>query len=198
MLWADALCINQSDDQEKPQQVSLMGGFYKIATAVLISLGEDILEYSNVKLWKTIEKNAREFSMISEEFENAAELIEFLNHHWFKRAWTLQEVILARRAVLICGSSCIDWRLLTETVGPQWHLGALEKCTQVMQLDSTCEKGNLFKDMLLASAHRDATDSKDRIYSLLSLLFQQNNTGIRADYIIPSWELNEQLIIEQI
>jgi hypothetical protein len=52
--------------------------------------------------------------------------------------------------------------------------------------------------MLLASAHRDATDSKDRIYSLLSLLFQQNNTGIRADYIIPSWELNEQLIIEQI
>ena len=40
ILWIDSICINQSDIQEKNQQVRLMGEIYKKARRVLIWLGE--------------------------------------------------------------------------------------------------------------------------------------------------------------
>jgi hypothetical protein len=46
VLWIDALCINQGDNQEKTQQVRMMGEIYTRARAVLIWLGnrDDIQE----------------------------------------------------------------------------------------------------------------------------------------------------------
>ena len=41
-LWTDSICINQSDLQERNQQVRLMGQVYRKASAVLIWLGEDV------------------------------------------------------------------------------------------------------------------------------------------------------------
>jgi hypothetical protein len=39
VLWADALCINQRDEEEKGRQVRLMRKIYKQATKVLLWLG---------------------------------------------------------------------------------------------------------------------------------------------------------------
>ena len=41
-LWIDSICINQSDIQERNQQVQLMGQIYRRASTVLIWLGEDV------------------------------------------------------------------------------------------------------------------------------------------------------------
>lgn len=38
-LWIDAICINQEDDDEKSQQVSMMGSIYRNASQVNICLG---------------------------------------------------------------------------------------------------------------------------------------------------------------
>ena len=40
-LWADALCINQEDMQEKGHQVQRMGEIYRNARTVLVWLGRD-------------------------------------------------------------------------------------------------------------------------------------------------------------
>ena len=40
-LWVDAICINQNDDQEKAEQVKMMGDIYKKAAEVLVWLGEE-------------------------------------------------------------------------------------------------------------------------------------------------------------
>ncbi|KAG8528993.1 uncharacterized protein KY384_006682 [Bacidia gigantensis] len=40
VLWADSICINQTDDDERGQQILLMGHIYRNATNVLIWLGE--------------------------------------------------------------------------------------------------------------------------------------------------------------
>ena len=39
-LWADAICINQDDDDEKAVQVAQMGEVYKAARHTIIRLGE--------------------------------------------------------------------------------------------------------------------------------------------------------------
>lgn len=39
LLWADALCINQADLDEKSEQVQLMGEIYKAASEVVVWLG---------------------------------------------------------------------------------------------------------------------------------------------------------------
>ncbi|KAF6810148.1 heterokaryon incompatibility protein [Colletotrichum musicola] len=41
VAWADAICINQSDNAEKAQQVDLMGLIYDTATEVIVWLGKD-------------------------------------------------------------------------------------------------------------------------------------------------------------
>ncbi|RSL58852.1 hypothetical protein CEP54_007562 [Fusarium duplospermum] len=41
-IWADALCINQSDDEEKSHQVPLMSQIYSRAETVFIWLGEEL------------------------------------------------------------------------------------------------------------------------------------------------------------
>jgi hypothetical protein len=41
-LWADALCINQDDLEERSQQVQIMGEIYKRAERCLVWLGEEI------------------------------------------------------------------------------------------------------------------------------------------------------------
>jgi hypothetical protein len=40
ILWADALCINQSDLVERTHQVSLMSSVYGRAALVIVWLGE--------------------------------------------------------------------------------------------------------------------------------------------------------------
>jgi hypothetical protein len=39
-IWADTICINQQDNNEKAQQVTRMGDVYKIAHNTIIYLGE--------------------------------------------------------------------------------------------------------------------------------------------------------------
>lgn len=41
-LWVDSICINQNDNDERSQQVRLMGEIYRRASTVLIWLGEDV------------------------------------------------------------------------------------------------------------------------------------------------------------
>ncbi|KAF1982758.1 hypothetical protein K402DRAFT_295350, partial [Aulographum hederae CBS 113979] len=40
-LWVDAICINQSDNEEKSRQVGMMKNIYESASFVLIWLGPE-------------------------------------------------------------------------------------------------------------------------------------------------------------
>jgi hypothetical protein len=63
MIWADAVCLNQQDLQERSQQVQMMGEIYSKARKVLIWLGEGT-EYTDYALdlmtstafWPTLER----------------------------------------------------------------------------------------------------------------------------------------------
>ena len=49
-LWVDAICINQADNEERGQQVALMGEIYSKTTRGIIFLGEEVKDDENETL----------------------------------------------------------------------------------------------------------------------------------------------------
>ena len=60
-LWVDAICINQTDDEERSHQVRNMGDIYRGANEVLVWLGENEIQHSIQDAWKLIEKTVSSF-----------------------------------------------------------------------------------------------------------------------------------------
>ncbi|KAF4991665.1 hypothetical protein FGRMN_7677 [Fusarium graminum] len=65
-LWIDQICINQADNDEKGEQVGMMGSIYSRATQVLVWLGpahdgSDAL----MEAWQDIGQSARDFGIES-------------------------------------------------------------------------------------------------------------------------------------
>ncbi|KAI0404111.1 heterokaryon incompatibility protein-domain-containing protein [Xylaria palmicola] len=173
VMWIDALCIDQSNDDERTDQVSHMDAVYRHAKNVEVWLGRE----SNTSsfLWNHMEqerpiilkgpehnlslhhilgfpfeplsycrdcdgsrlgdshviKSALESPAAIREFEamklvsearmisaqqitnetvrDIEALVKLLERPWWSRVWVLQEVILAKKVTLRCGSRSLDW-----------------------------------------------------------------------------------------
>jgi hypothetical protein len=134
VLWADSICINQEDLEEKSHQVRMMGQIYRSADRVLIFIGSDdfghganvssllhdmsamirpIIEQPDVAPYSfpwpddnaPIPKDTRWKS-----FEN------LLEQSWFKRGWVAQEAALAKDGHMIWGKYRFNWYDLGLTV----------------------------------------------------------------------------------
>lgn len=127
-LWTDAICINQSDHEEKGHQIRLMDWIYTNARKVLIYLGEP--DKTTPKALKLINKIHTAVVQTPDEDKrspkqwisdnklpllNAQEswkwnsLREFFRRPWFRRKWIIQECALARQPVFHLGSWERDW-----------------------------------------------------------------------------------------
>ncbi|KAF4810121.1 Heterokaryon incompatibility protein 6, OR allele [Colletotrichum siamense] len=156
-LWVDALCINQANADEKQAQVMLMHDVYVSARRTLAYLGEEadgssdamnlIERYWRVSIPKELNAGARAFledslgkpvpdAPTGAEAELPAEgdkrwlaVSRFWNRAWFKRVWIVQEFILARDVLMICGEKTVNWAqlwpatiALEEPESPPWPL----------------------------------------------------------------------------
>jgi len=128
-LWADAICIDQSNDSEKGRQVNIMGTIYSCATRVLVWLGTDTNNDigTAIQLIKDVNKHFEENYVPSQDEVEPLHLIpslpdnsplldvsrwqafkNLLDRPWFGRVWVLQEVGLARSAMAFVGRSMIS------------------------------------------------------------------------------------------
>jgi hypothetical protein len=140
LLWADAICIDQSDIAERTRQVEIMHEIYTSAKRVIVWLGdekkEDSLAFHSLNQLKTRvdwqgdlrtlvrlgwyrdKKSLRVFSgganrsILSDiEYEH---LINLLRRDWFRRTWVIQEVASARDAVVVCGRESMRWETFAD------------------------------------------------------------------------------------
>jgi hypothetical protein len=129
-IWIDALCINQSNDEEnaeKGQQIRLMQTIFASAKCVIAWIGkgsedsERALEFIGILLNKIKgieekEHGCGELSFVRmhhelpqnsdpgwEAFRN------LLNRPWFSRLWIVQEMVMASRRVFACGNAVACW-----------------------------------------------------------------------------------------
>jgi Heterokaryon incompatibility protein (HET) len=134
-LWADAVCINQSDVSEKSIQIALMSDIYGLAQRVLVWLGEDhgnaaaAVTYLDViassaascgitEIAHGIKKTVyycqpspaeeQAFSTL-EKSVPLQELTVIYCRPWFTRLWIVQEAALARDVEIYCGAAQINF-----------------------------------------------------------------------------------------
>jgi hypothetical protein len=109
LLWADGICINQADTQERGHQVQLMGMIYWQAQRVLIWLKpcvpdyepeimEDVIYFAGSLLVPDVVYTARDWSALRRIFRSK----------WFSRVWVVQEFGLAREAIFHYGPVAFD------------------------------------------------------------------------------------------
>lgn len=133
-LWADAVCINQQDLDERKHQVGLMGKIYSRASEVICWLGEcvtatDHLDYmhgpfATVLIQYHNEHHSCPVKCIADR-DNSSVMVEelgmcvsidellslfsfYMRVRWFKRAWIFQEYCLARSRCIVYGAHQTD------------------------------------------------------------------------------------------
>jgi hypothetical protein len=101
-IWADALCIDQSNDDERANQVRLMGQIYSTAHHTVIHLGQNTPASDRVLrslMSNTTGKHDQDMPT-HQIIEKAGNSI--LKQAWFTRVWVFQELVLSRDPCKFC------------------------------------------------------------------------------------------------
>lgn len=197
-IWIDYLCIDQSNFEEKHTQISMMGDIYRSANKVLVWLGTEDeaseVGMSALKFFLDSTSLANEAPWYSIQAEDSAlGLSSILKRDWWYRMWTVQEAVLAREVVLICGSHSVRWDTdLTSLLRikfmvqfavttSQWQYSPLQKVdlqplVEVIeaQIREREEEGgpkvetNIL-DLRYRFRHRKCTYESDKLFALLGL-----------------------------
>ena len=218
-IWVDAICINQRDDTEKADQVSKMGALYSLADEVILWLGPT--SFDSDLAMDTIRAVSEKKALISENFlrfsigedmvreaglaENSEEtrraLGSLFNREWFQRLWVVQEVVLARKRQVLCGSKAITWESFADATLAiarlQFHqfsiifpdsirgLHAVEGVVDMSRAANTKRRNGqeISSVVLLDMCQRRAvTDPRDRVYGMLAIAASDWREKIKVDY----------------
>ncbi|RDW86012.1 hypothetical protein BP5796_04337 [Coleophoma crateriformis] len=130
-LWADALCIDQTNNEERSEQIAVMRSFYVEAWSVIGFLGlqadasESAIDLLNTlaEIYDSQEKcEELRDNMIHHNFQHTPgswlALNRLLLRPYWQRLWIMQELALGgARMVLICGSRRITWPTFCRGIG---------------------------------------------------------------------------------
>lgn len=109
LIWTDALCLNQEDDQEKAQQIPRMAAIYSRAEIVLAWLGTDEKLQAELERLRDCGDNVGFYDALNISGHDASELAK--NSYW-RRIWIVQEIVLARRPVIMAGDIIMEFSKL--------------------------------------------------------------------------------------
>jgi Heterokaryon incompatibility protein (HET) len=126
VIWADAICINQRDVQERSHQVSMVGSIYANARTVYLCMGDDPDGGASNVL--SILKEAKPYVdrrdipafLQSENIKNDKRWFAagtLTRQPWFERAWVLQEAGLADNPRVYYGKVEFSYRDLIAVLG---------------------------------------------------------------------------------
>lgn len=182
-LFVDAICINQSDNDERTKQVQLMRVIYaeSITVAAWVGQSDKIAERAIKAI--TAESGFNMFQY------DAAAVGQFLCRPFWKRVWVIQEIAVARSVVLHCGSHVFTWKSLepilsySNFVNSPFHRPFINIVNLRLQIH-TGEMIPLFST-LFGSSTALATDVRDKIFAVLGLV--DDGTGLMG---LPDYRLS--------
>ena len=209
-FWIDAICINQSSNDEKNDQVPRMREIYEMAYAGLIWLGTAVTRDQAGSVHLENETNCAPPRKVisppgSREDRNGnlgltrEKVIQLFKlserrRAWWCRTWVIQEMVLPTRLYVCVGLqlmrwdqlviACNDWRMFD-----YHHVSAANACLlKLKRLDRLRKQWQIAKysldilELLDEGTESYATDARDIVYGVLGLASPQDKHHIRVDY----------------
>lgn len=185
-LWIDAICIDQQNTAERNQQVRLMGDVYSRAKHVLVYAGTVSWRIAILAVLLRMLGTKSRIYQRDKFLEFAVNLLPssssgFAQTDYWKRLWIVQEVLLAKKVLLILNRTQLSLEYLELAYRsrfsqePPWsimYLRWLHKHNSISALN-----------MLLGYTTKSRYQRQhDRIYGLLGLVLKEVSDEIVIDY----------------
>jgi hypothetical protein len=153
-LWIDAVCIDQSSNSEKSSQILLMPSIYSLATLVIVYLGPFSHSSSTVPAFldriaavdfgPNQPENVARISLSERGLPAAGDPAwipyrAFWRRPWFHRMWIIQEFVLARDVLLVCGEWELGWMRMFDAVIKTFYVNLLLKSDPYRQDEEELE-----------------------------------------------------------
>ncbi|KAF5693038.1 heterokaryon incompatibility protein (het-6OR allele) [Fusarium denticulatum] len=139
-LWIDAICIDQTNQREREIQVGIMSEIYSMAARVDIWLGdggkESVEAIRVIRILSSLneETHGSEVSLDKNAIKSLGlpampslawrPFVDLLQRNWFRRAWVVQETVLAQQTFVFLGNSeSISWEQLASALWMIKRLG---------------------------------------------------------------------------
>ena len=207
-LWIDAICINQQDSTEKSMQVALMKSIYETAFQVIVWLGDET-PYITEVVFSMLENNIildPTNEAIDDELLRCITPeqwfmfgLDLMRRPWWRRMWVIQEIAVAKRAIVMCGPHVADWKKL-ENAGIWAQL--LNTCAYFYTEDEAARGDMYFPNVRFKRAYRikiqtgvpmlllellqnnassKATDPRDIVFSLVGIASDVKAIGVQRE-----------------
>ncbi|KAL2257153.1 hypothetical protein VTK26DRAFT_590 [Humicola hyalothermophila] len=171
-IWIDAVCINQTDFEERAHQVKMMDQIYRKAAHTTIWLGRadqfsaaaaatvarvasyprDVFVKSEIEPFRRQGPEVYEKSGLAyTSWMDWCSLAALLKRQWFMRVWIIQEAILSRNLVFLCGKHEISFE----------HLVAATR-----NIEARCKVVGWSPSVMFIEAHEIAVPLEHRILRL--------------------------------
>ncbi|EJT76719.1 hypothetical protein GGTG_06635 [Gaeumannomyces tritici R3-111a-1] len=212
-VWADQICINQSDKLERSQQVQFMNRIYRTGSSIQVWLGlddqhqaEEAFGFVRKLAGLLADKKHPIFRTASTDdlAEQSAwkPLKNITSLPWFQRGWVVQEIGTKAPATLLWGKAEMAWEELhyvCEELAEHHHLRLKFKVgtseikylyRRFVEPEKTSRHDNRFSFIyeLHRARHLKVSDQRDRVFAILghySLCAGRNSElkALEADYL---------------
>jgi hypothetical protein len=211
VLWIDALCIDQKNNDERSSQVSLMHKIYSSASKVLAWLGAEE-DRSNAAvegielLAKRIQDHRSKHQNDDARRADGTAILSLFRRNYWSRVWIIQELRFTSNIELHCGSRTLSWQALRAVISEKhfWKLPstwwddetpltiwedaiAFTPASTLVRLKKG--RATTLKDLLYLHRKSLCADPRDRVYGLLNIASDCQNGGIKADYTKSAYQL---------
>lgn len=178
-IWADAICIDQNNVEERSNQVRLMPFIYSRAQAVVVWLGIPVPTFYN----DSRTQFRREY------------LETICNHPYWRRVWIIQEVSLARDIVIGFSGATFSWAELRVPFrrikdGSSSMVELYDPVEKVLeQRENRHDAKNRLELLLERFSKAQCGEVRDKIYGFIGLAHDCHDGSIKIDYSASLYDI---------
>jgi hypothetical protein len=199
MLWADAICIDQRNLDERKRQVGLMDYIYIRASTVLIWLGcgtADVENTFNKIFQNPTFEDPKYYSRIclgcGTEQKKYCEWV--CKRSYWTRLWVIQEIGLSKDLRVCIGRSSRPWDTFLRCLNHHRHDSDFDYAYGLINNLDEKRKGrhrseNGLEKLLEDFKYAGCKDPRDKIYGLLGLAHDCQDGSIGVDHTKPLFGL---------
>jgi hypothetical protein len=187
-LWIDQICIDQSDVEDKSNQVAMMQAIYSKARKVVTWLGLEAVD--DAYAMQAITNGEDRMSIWWEDNARAMRaVVAFFAKPYWSRLWIIQEILLAQDLELWCGELTLQW----STVIKLFHRHrrtfdfarteegtTISSCVRRLAMDSNYKPHRSIAESLSVYLENECFDPRDKVYGLQCVF--ESMARVEIDY----------------